>query len=106
MDKLRPYAAMTMLFVLLFMAATGVLLYLAPQGPGSRLWEFWGLSKHHLKNIHFCLALVMVGSALLHGTLNITSLTNYLKHETNFWQHPLFFAVFIVTTVFVVALQL
>jgi hypothetical protein len=105
-NRLRPYATVTMMLVLALLAATGLLLYLAPQGQGSRLWSYLGMSKHQYMDIHLYLGLLVALLALLHGYVNFKPLSHYLafKQETKIWAHPFLWAVLIVITVVALAL--
>jgi hypothetical protein len=105
-NRLRPYGTVTMMLVLALLAATGLLLYLAPQGQGSRLWSYLGMSKHQYKDIHLYLGLLVTLLALLHSYINFKPLSHYLafKQETKIWAHPFLWAVLIVIVVVMLAL--
>lgn len=60
--------------VVLFLCAMGLLLtglllaYILP--PGSGRWQVWGITRHEWGDVHFWIAMVMLGAAVLHVLLN------------------------------------
>lgn len=105
-NELRPYTAVTMMVALVILAITGGILYFSPQGPGSRIWSFLGLNKHQFKDIHLCLGLTVGILATIHGFLNFSSISNYLKHSSKVWTHPMLWAVAVVFFTVIMALML
>ena len=103
-NRIRPYTVVTMMVVLILLIITGWVLYLAPQGPGSRAWFFWG-SKHLYKDVHLCLGVVVTLLVLLHSFLNIKPLTNYL-HGSKAAISPLLCALIVVFFTVAIALLL
>lgn len=95
-NRLRPYTAVTMVLVLFLLMLTGLILYLAPQGPGSRNWLLLGIDKHLYKDIHLYFGVVVTILVLVHSFLNIKPLTNYVKlsSKTGIW--PLLCALTVV----------
>lgn len=93
--RLRPYATVTMVCTMFFLVITGLVLYLAPYGPGSRYWSFLGLSKHQYRDIHFCFSLLVIILIVMHGMFNIKGLIKYFKFNQKLCLHPLVFAIFI-----------
>ena len=81
-------------------------LYLAPQGPGSRSWLLFGVSKHLYKDIHLCFGVVVTLMVLFHSFLNIKPLTNYLNLASKTGVSPLLCALIVVFFTVVVALLL
>ncbi|MBB1271045.1 DUF4405 domain-containing protein [Shewanella sp. SR44-3] len=106
LNRFRPYAAITMMLMLALLAATGLLLYLAPHGQASRLWSYLGIAKHQYKDIHLYLGLLVTLLALLHGYVNFKPLSHYLafKRKAKIWTHPLIWALLIVITVVILVL--
>ena len=102
--KLRPYTSMTMMVSMLFIAITGVILYIAPQGPGSRYWELLGLTKHEYKDVHLFLGILAICLGLLHGIINMRSINNYCKKKVALYKNPLLCASMVVSIIIVFAL--
>ncbi|SHO57463.1 DUF4405 domain-containing protein [Vibrio quintilis] len=92
-NRFRPYTAVTMMLALMMIAVTGFVLFLAPHGPGSGYWQWLGLTKHELKDIHLYLAFLAVVLMLFHGYLNLKPMSLYLKGKRGrLWHHPLLWA--------------
>ena len=104
LNRFRPYTAVTMGVVFVVLLITGLVLYLAPYGPGSRGWEWMGLTKHQYKEIHLYLGLFCVALAVFHGALNVKPLTKYIRNQSNLWGHPLVWAAACVVLLVVLAL--
>jgi cytochrome b subunit of formate dehydrogenase len=105
-NQLRPYIAVTMMVALVLLATTGGILFFAPQGPDSRVWSCLGLSKHQFKDIHLSLGIMMAILATIHGFFNFSSMSNYLKHNSKVWAHPLLWALVVVFITAIMALRL
>ncbi len=60
--------------VVLFLCAMGLLMtglllaYILP--PGSGRWQVWGVTRHEWGDVHYWIAMVMLGAAVLHVLLN------------------------------------
>lgn len=103
-NKLRPYTSMTMMISMVIIAITGGILYIAPQGPGSRYWELMGLSKHAYKDMHLFLGILATCLGMLHGVINMRSINSYCKKKVALYKNPLLCASIVVSIIIVLAL--
>jgi hypothetical protein len=93
-NRIRPYTAFTLLLTLLCLAITGLILFLAPTGPGSRFWQWLGLTKHQYKDIHLYLGSLFVILGGFHLYINLKPFKHYLNdNRRQLWQHPFLWAV-------------
>jgi hypothetical protein len=92
-----------MLAVLILLIVTGWVLYLAPQGQGSRYWELLGINKHLYKDIHLCLSVVATVLFLAHLLLNIKPLMLYCKPEYKGGVKPILFAFTVIILTLTIA---
>ncbi|CAM3763857.1 hypothetical protein VA7868_03684 [Vibrio aerogenes CECT 7868] len=105
-NKFRPYTTLMLLLSFILIAITGFVLFLAPHGPGSGYWQWLGLTKHELKDIHLYLGFFAVALILLHGYLNLRPLSVYLKNQRHqLWRHPAIWSVVGVVVVVWLALS-
>lgn len=98
MNRLRPYTAVTMALTFVFIGLTGLILFLAPEGPTGRGWHWLGLSKHQYKDIHLYLGALAVVLVSFHTYLNNRPLLHYLNQTTRGWKHPLVWATLLLLT--------
>lgn len=104
-NKIRPYTAVSLIILFVFMASTGVILFLAPHGPGSGQWELFGVGKHDYHNIHLVLGVSTFALVLLHAFLNFKPLAGYFKgKQGSSWQHPALYAFVLVVCSFAIGL--
>jgi hypothetical protein len=92
-----------MLAVLTLLIVTGWVLYIAPQGQGSRYWELLGINKHLYKDIHLCLSVVATILFSGHILLNIKPLMLYCKRESKSGIKPILFAFTVIFLTIVIA---
>ena len=103
-NKLRPYTSMTMMLSTVIITITGIILYIAPQGPGSRYWEYLGLTKHDYKDVHLFLGILATCLVILHGVINMRSITSYCQKKVALHKHPLLWSSILVTIIIGLAL--
>ena len=67
MNKWRFVISTTLIILTIIVGITGVLLYLAPSGPGVYIL---GLPKEKITNLHTVMGFLMLGVILAHLTIN------------------------------------
>ncbi|MFM2479906.1 DUF4405 domain-containing protein [Celerinatantimonas sp. YJH-8] len=93
LNRLRPYTTVIMTLSFVLISFTGVILFLAPEGPMGRGWNWLGISKHEYKDIHLYLGVLAMILVLFHAYLNSRPLFHYLHRTTALWKHPLLWGV-------------
>lgn len=92
LNQLRSHTAVIMAVTFIVLFLTGLLLFIAPHGPRSGLWNIMGLNKHQLQNIHLTFAFITIVLAAFHGYLNFRALKHYLTGSIKITLHPLLYA--------------
>ncbi len=84
MVKIRAILSSSLIVVFLFVAITGILLFIAPHGPHSHAeqWSFLGLSKETISKIHTITGFLFVVLVIVHFLINRTMYSTELKALT------------------------
>lgn len=106
MNQFRPYTAITLAVMFVALLMTGLLLFVAPHGPGSSRWSFMGLSKHQYKDIHLYLAFASVALVTFHGILNKKALAKYIANRNGKYGSPIWLGLVAVVALAVAAVAL
>lgn len=79
--SLRKTASLTALFAFTTLAATGIVLFLVPQGRVAfwSEWRLWGVTKEGWAALHILLSLLFLIAGIVHIVLNWGPILSYLK---------------------------
>ncbi|MBW8190928.1 DUF4405 domain-containing protein [Neiella marina] len=99
LNRLRPYTAVILAFSFTVLMVTGLILFVAPHGPGSSQWAWIGLTKHQYKDIHLYLGFISIALVLFHVVLNKKPLTKYLAGKNENWGNPVLWAIAVIVAV-------
>ena len=81
--SLRKTASLTALLAFATLAATGVVLFLVPQGRVAYWseWRLWGITKEGWAALHILLSLLFLVAGIVHIVLNWGPVLSYLKNR-------------------------
>ncbi|MBW8192195.1 DUF4405 domain-containing protein [Neiella marina] len=98
-NRFRPYTTVVLASSFIVLIVTGLILFVAPHGPGSSQWAWAGLTKHEYKDIHLYLGFISIALVLFHVVLNKKPLAKYIVGKNENWGRPVVWAIVVVVAV-------
>ncbi len=77
--RLKAIVSMSMFFLGIFQAVSGLILFLSPKGRGAGNLLIFGLPKHTWSDYHTYVGFAIIAVAILHFSLNWRMFVNELK---------------------------